>query len=186
MPDSEDDEKRRRHADAVRRWRSRVRRKAQLFELEAGAFEYNLAVRYAGLREDQITNKVLVSAAMGRLLRKALIALVMQEEGCRKKCDRVTRLAAPQCYAVPMVKPPPISLRIRSSEASRSASKVLRRLEDADRVQRRVKWQAAKAMISIREMLRIAATLPGGDSGVWRRKFEDVQSLLEKVVKGGV
>lgn len=57
----------------------------QLFEFEAGAFEYNLAVKYAGLREHQTTNKALTAAAMGRLLRKALLALVMQEEARRKK-----------------------------------------------------------------------------------------------------
>jgi hypothetical protein len=89
MPPPDDDtvlrEKRRRHAEAVARWRSRERRKVQLFEFEAGAYEYDLAVRYAGLREDQTTNKTLVSAAMGRLLRKALLALVSQEEARRQK-----------------------------------------------------------------------------------------------------
>jgi hypothetical protein len=78
-------EKKRRHAAASARWRSRERRKVQLFEFEAGAYEYNLAVKYAGLREDQTANKVLASAAMGRLLRKALLALVLQEEARRKK-----------------------------------------------------------------------------------------------------
>jgi hypothetical protein len=78
-------EKKRRHAEAVARWRSRERRKVQLFEFEAGEYEYNLAVRYAGLREDQTSNKALVSAAMGRLLRKALLALVLQEEARTKK-----------------------------------------------------------------------------------------------------
>jgi hypothetical protein len=89
MPRSADDkiirDKRRRHAEAVARWRSRERRKVQLFEFEAGAYEYDVAVRYAGLRDDQTTSNSLVSAAMGRLLRKALLALVLQEEARRKK-----------------------------------------------------------------------------------------------------
>ena len=76
--------RRRRAADAAR-WRSRQRRGMQLFELEAGDYEYNLAIRYAGLREDQTGNKVAVNAALGRLLRRALVALVLYETGRRPK-----------------------------------------------------------------------------------------------------
>jgi hypothetical protein len=86
MPsDDDDDARRRRQRDATARWRSRINRKVQLFEFEAGEYEYGLAVRYAGLREDQTSNKDLAAAAMGRLLRKALLALVQQEEARRKK-----------------------------------------------------------------------------------------------------
>lgn len=85
MPLPDEEEQRRRHADAQARLRSRQRRKVQLFEFEAGAYEYDLAVKYAGLREDQTTNKAIARAALGRLLRKALVALVMQEEARPKK-----------------------------------------------------------------------------------------------------
>jgi hypothetical protein len=81
----DDADRRRRHAEAAARYRSRQRRKVQRFEFEAGPFEYNLAVKYADLREDQTSNKAVAAAAMGRLLRKALPALVMQEEARQKK-----------------------------------------------------------------------------------------------------
>ena len=60
--------------------RSRQRRRVQLFQLEAGAREYDLAVKFAGLREDQIDNKVAVNTALGRLLRKALFALLHESK----------------------------------------------------------------------------------------------------------
>jgi hypothetical protein len=86
-----------------------------------------------------------------------------------------------------MVRPPPISLRIRrNAAATSSARKLLRRLDNNDHLQRRVRWQAMKAVVSIREMMSIAAMLPAGDSVSWRRQFEQVQSLLEKVAKRGV
>jgi hypothetical protein len=67
---------RRRRAADTARWRSRQRRGVQLFQFEAGEREYDLAIRFAGLREDQGGNKTSVNAALGRLLRKALVALL--------------------------------------------------------------------------------------------------------------
>jgi len=66
---------RRRHAADMQRLRSRQRRGVQLFQIEAGPEEYDLAVQYGGLREDQINDKVAIAAALGRLLRRALVAL---------------------------------------------------------------------------------------------------------------
>jgi hypothetical protein len=62
---------RRRAADTAR-WRSRRRRGVQLFQIEAGPREYDLAVEYGGLREDQIADKsrpLLVVCCAGPLLR---------------------------------------------------------------------------------------------------------------------
>jgi hypothetical protein len=70
---------RRRRADDTRRWRSRVRRGVQLFKLEAGRWEYDLCVRFAGLPEKQTGNKVAVAAALGRLLRRSLLALLRED-----------------------------------------------------------------------------------------------------------
>jgi hypothetical protein len=70
---------RRRRAADTRRWRSRQRRGVQLFQIEAGAPEYELALKYGGLREDQISDKMAVSAALGRLLRHALVALLRED-----------------------------------------------------------------------------------------------------------
>jgi hypothetical protein len=71
-------DRRRRRAEDTARWRSRRRRGVQLFQIEAGPSEYDLAVRFAGLREDRISDKAAVSAAIGRLLRKALAALLRE------------------------------------------------------------------------------------------------------------
>lgn len=75
--------RRRRRAADMQRLRSRQRRGVQLFQLEAGDFEYDLAIRYGGLREDQIGNKSAVNDALGRLLRAGLIALIERERSRR-------------------------------------------------------------------------------------------------------
>lgn len=71
--------RRRRRAADTARWRSRRQRGVQLFQLEAGLEEFDLAVKYGGLRDDQTGNKVAVNAALGRLLRRALVALLQQD-----------------------------------------------------------------------------------------------------------
>jgi hypothetical protein len=47
--------------------------------LEAGPDEYELAIKYGGLRESQVNNRHAVNAALGRLLRLALVALVHED-----------------------------------------------------------------------------------------------------------
>ncbi len=85
-----------------------------------------------------------------------------------------------------MVRPPPISLRIhRNAEATRHARALLRRLDEGDRLQRRIKWMATKAQISIREMMSIAAQLPG-DRTRWRAECERIQTYLENIKTRGV
>jgi hypothetical protein len=59
--------RRRRRAADTARWRSRCRRGVQLFQLEAGSTEHELAIRYGGLEETQVSNKTAVNAALGRL-----------------------------------------------------------------------------------------------------------------------
>jgi hypothetical protein len=71
--------RRRRRAADTARWRSRRRRGVQLFQIEAGSNEYDLAVKYGGLREDQTADKVAIAAALGRLLRLALVALLRED-----------------------------------------------------------------------------------------------------------
>ena len=55
----------------------------QLFKVEVGREERDLAVRFGGLRQDQIADDVAVSAALGRLLRRGLAAL-LREDGQRR------------------------------------------------------------------------------------------------------
>lgn len=76
---------RRKRALDTARCRKRQRRGLQLHKFEAGEWEYDLAIRYAGLEESQVGNRTAVDTALGRLLRKALVALVVQEESKQKK-----------------------------------------------------------------------------------------------------
>ncbi len=73
-------ERRRRHADDTRRWRSRKRRGVELFQFEAGSTEYDLAVRFGGPKDTQRSNKAAVNAALGRFLR---IAALLREDARR-------------------------------------------------------------------------------------------------------
>jgi hypothetical protein len=56
-----------------------------LYQLEAGPAEFDLMCRFGELREDQINNRTAVSAALGRLLRRALVALLREDERHHKK-----------------------------------------------------------------------------------------------------
>jgi len=55
----------------------------QLFKIEVGREERDLAVRFGGLRQDQIADDTAVSAALGRLLRRGLGALLRENSGRR-------------------------------------------------------------------------------------------------------
>ncbi len=70
-----------------RRW-FYLRKKSRPVHLAAariGQHEHNLAMEFAGLRKDQLTDKVAVAAALGRLLRRALVALMNEERAASLK-----------------------------------------------------------------------------------------------------
>jgi len=90
-----------------------------------------------------------------------------------------------------MVKQPaPISLRIRSAEATHRAREILSRLEEDNRLQRRVRWMALKAIVSIREMNYVAApklrSMLPSDRERWQAEYKLVESILLKIRKLGV
>ena len=89
-----------------------------------------------------------------------------------------------------MVRPAPISLRIRGAEVTDRARKLLRRLEEEDRLQRRVKWQAMKAIVSIREMRTVAApklrSMYSSDRDRWQAECKQAETILLKISKLGV
>ena len=90
-----------------------------------------------------------------------------------------------------MVKrPAPISLRIRSAEATYRARKILRKLDEDDRLQRRVRWLATKAIVSIREMGTVAVpklrSMYSSDRDRWQAECRLVESILVKISKRGV
>ena len=89
-----------------------------------------------------------------------------------------------------MVKPAPISLRIRNAEATYRARKILRRLDEDDRLQRRVRLLAMKAIISIREMSSVAApklkSICSSSRDRWQAECKRVKSILVKISERGV
>jgi hypothetical protein len=121
----------------------------------------------------------------------ALPYFVRTLDGVEKKRDRVTPLCRPPCHVALMVnRPPPISLRIRSAEATDRARKLLRRLDEDDRLQRRVRWLAMKAIVSIREMNSVAApklrSMYATDRDRWQSQSKLAESILLKISKLGV
>jgi hypothetical protein len=81
-----------------------------------------------------------------------------------------------------MVKP--ISLRIRAHEATARARQLLRDLDEKDRLRRRVRWLATKALVSVRELSTDAGTLKSGSG--WQSEIKLVESILVKISKTGV
>ncbi len=71
--------RRQRRAADTARWRSRRQRCVELYQLEAGASEIDLAIRFGGLKESRISDRHAVNAALGRLLRRALSALLRED-----------------------------------------------------------------------------------------------------------
>src|SRR5690349_17762322 len=76
----DDASRRHRRAADTARWRSRQRRCVALYKVEAGSHEIDLAVRFGGLKESRASDPVAVSAALGRLLRRSLDALLRDED----------------------------------------------------------------------------------------------------------
>jgi hypothetical protein len=94
----------------------------------------------------------------------------------------------------------PISLRIRAAESNARARQILRRVDEKERLQRRVKWLAMKAVVSIREMRTDATKLnllnrragwsppksgPKSDDD-WQAEVQRVESILLKISRMGV
>jgi len=69
---------RQRRADDVRRCRARQARGAACYYVECDADTFDLLVRFEGLDSDKINNRQVVADALGRLLRRALGALLRE------------------------------------------------------------------------------------------------------------
>jgi hypothetical protein len=110
----------------------------------------------------------------------------------QKKCDAVTLPDIGVWHTLRMVKPPPISLRFRNAEIDRNARQLLRRLEEDDLARRRVKHQAAKALIAIGEMNSYAAPKVRSMSRSerererWESEYQKVDEILRRISKRGV
>ena len=84
-----------------------------------------------------------------------------------------------------MVQPPPISLRLRAAEVNRKARETLARLNEADRLRRRVRFLAVKALISIREMQTELRSMSAGDRGRFEADCKLAKSTLQRISKTG-
>ena len=80
-----------------------------------------------------------------------------------------------------MVRPPPISLRLRNAEVTARARQLLRTLNEKDLLRRRVKWQALKALIAVREMRSNAVQLESADYR-WLADVKSIETALQKIV----
>jgi hypothetical protein len=80
-----------------------------------------------------------------------------------------------------MVRPAPISLRIRNAEITARARQLLRRLDEKDLLRRNVKWQGLKALIAVREMRSNAVKLKSADDR-WLADVKLIETILEKMV----
>jgi hypothetical protein len=67
------------------RWRSRQRRGVALYQVEIGAPEFDLCIKFGDLMEDRVGDKAAVAAAVGRLLRRSLISLLNEHTHHRRK-----------------------------------------------------------------------------------------------------
>jgi hypothetical protein len=87
-----------------------------------------------------------------------------------------------------MVKP--ISLRIRAHEANARARQLLREFDEKENLQRRVRWQAMKAVVAIREMRAAAATklrmMSSSDSKRWLAEVQSIESKLLRISRRDV
>ena len=71
--------RRRRRTDDTRRWRSRCRRRVQLFQIEIDDQAIDMAIKFGGLEESQLDDRDKVSAALGRLLRSGIVCLLEKQ-----------------------------------------------------------------------------------------------------------
>jgi hypothetical protein len=79
-----------------------------------------------------------------------------------------------------VTRPPPISLRIRASEATARACELLRSLDEKDQLRRNVKWQALKALIAVRAMRSAAVKLESADHR-WLADIQAIETTLLKI-----
>ena len=75
--------KQRRAADTAR-WRERLQRGACVLPVEADATTFDLMERFGGLKDSKIGDRQAVATALGKLLRRALEALLREEAASRR------------------------------------------------------------------------------------------------------
>ena len=75
--------KQRRAAD-IARWRERLDRGAAVYPVEVDGQLFDLMERFGGLRDTKTGDRQAVATALGKLLRRALEALLREEAASRR------------------------------------------------------------------------------------------------------
>ena len=75
--------KQRRAADTAR-WRERLQRGAAVYPVEVDDTTFDLMERFGGLKDSETGDRHAVATALGRLLRRALEALLREETASRR------------------------------------------------------------------------------------------------------
>jgi hypothetical protein len=75
---------RERRAEDTRRWRERLQRGAAVYPVEVDGTTFDLMERFGGLKDSKTGNRQAVATALGKLLRRALEALLREEAAPRR------------------------------------------------------------------------------------------------------
>ena len=75
--------KQRRAADTAR-WRERLHRGAAVYPVEVDATTFDLMERFGGLKDSKTGDRQAIAIALGKLLRRALEALLREEDASRR------------------------------------------------------------------------------------------------------
>jgi hypothetical protein len=74
----------RRRADDTRRWRERLANGKACYTVEVDAATFDLMERFGGLKDSKTADRQAVATALGKLLRRALQALLRDEGASRR------------------------------------------------------------------------------------------------------
>ena len=76
--------RRQRRAADTARWRERLNRGAAVYPVEVDGTTFDLMERFGGLNDSKTGDRQAVATALGRLLRRALEALLREEAASRR------------------------------------------------------------------------------------------------------
>jgi hypothetical protein len=75
---------RQRRAADTARWRERLQRGSAVYPVEIDATTFDLMERFGGLKDSKTSDRRAVATALGKLLRRALEALLREEAASRR------------------------------------------------------------------------------------------------------
>jgi len=75
---------RQRRAEDTRRWRERLHRGASVYPVEVDGTTFDLMERFGGLKDTKTGDRQAVATALGKVLRRALEALLREEAASRR------------------------------------------------------------------------------------------------------